>query len=80
MELLDFVSRWIEKDELITVPAVKKEAIDANSRYRIVIPMDLVVKLGTRRKALSDVAPGPAIMPGDVTKEIWGTRTEATGH
>lgn len=72
-ELLDFDRRWISKNELITWPKMKADSIKADRKYRIVIPMDLVVKLGTRKKVLTDVAPGPMILPEQVVQGIFLT-------
>lgn len=72
-ELLDFNQRWISKNELITWPKVKQESIDPKHTYHIVLPMDLVVKLGSRKKILSNVAPGPDITPDQVAKQIFST-------
>ena len=70
-ELKDFNKRWISKNELLTWPAVPWKEIRDQAMYRVCLPMDLVVKLGTRRKTLSHVAPGPNVMPKQVAKEIW---------
>ena len=70
-ELSAMFDRSIATKELITWPQVKRQDIEAERRYSIVIPMDLVPKLGTRRKVLSTVAPGPAIMPDQVAREIF---------
>lgn len=71
-EFCDIFDRWIATGEVVSWPAVKKEDLDVNGRYSIVIPMDLVPKLGNRKKVLSTVAPGPAIMPDQVAGEIFG--------
>ena len=70
-ELQDVFDRWIATKEIITWPELKEEEIEADGRYSIAIPMDLVVKLGNRRKVLSDVAAGHAIMPAQVANEVF---------
>lgn len=65
-ELLDIFDRWIATRELITWPEFRRSDIDAKRVYRIAIPMDLVPKLGIRRKTLSAVAVGPDIFPSQV--------------
>jgi len=70
-EFEELYNRWIAKGELITWPQVAKSGIQTESQYRIVIPMDMVPKLGTRRKVLSNVAPGPDVMPNQVVAEIF---------
>lgn len=70
-ELLDIDRRWIANKEIITWPEVKKRDIKVNGSYRIVIPLDLVVKLGNRRKTLSRVSTGPLITPDQVAREIF---------
>ncbi len=70
-ELIEIHNRWIKTSELVTWPKVSVEDIDAERRYRIVIPMDLVAKLGIRRKTLSNVAPGPSVMPADVAAQVF---------
>ncbi|MHC4879799.1 MAG: hypothetical protein ACYTGL_25380, partial [Planctomycetota bacterium] len=65
-ELLDIFDRWIAARELISWPEFRRSDIDGGRRYRIAIPMDLVPKLGIRRKTLSAVAPGPDILPSQV--------------
>ena len=72
-ELQDFYRRWIATHELLTWPKVKQADIKTDRAYSIVLPMDLVVKLGTRRKVLSNVAPGPMILPNQVANEIFAT-------
>jgi hypothetical protein len=74
-ELNNIFDRWIATSEIVTWPAVRTSNIEADRRYSIVIPMDLVPKLGQRGKALSTVAPGPAIMPDQVASEIFAPRT-----
>lgn len=70
-ELRDIFDRWIATKEIITWPELKKENIEADGIYSIVIPMDLVPKLGNRKKILTNVAPGPAIMPEHVANEMF---------
>lgn len=70
-ELHDIFDRWISTREIITWPSFKKTDTEANRRYSIVIPMDLVPKLGQRRKTLGGVTAGPNIMPGQVAREIF---------
>lgn len=70
-ELLDVYNRWIDTGEIISLPKFAQDDIDASRNYRIAIPMDLVVKLGNRRKTLSDVAPARPVMPQDVAGGIF---------
>ncbi len=70
-EFNDIFDRWIASREIVTWPEVRKADIDVNRRYSIVIPMDLVPKLGQRRRVLSEVAIGPEIMPDQVAEEIF---------
>lgn len=70
-ELNDIFDRWIATREIVAWPELRKTDIDVNRRYSIVIPMDLVPKLGQRRRVLSEVAIGPAIMPDQVAGEIF---------
>ncbi len=65
-ELLDIFDRWIKTRELITSPELRRDDIERERQYRIAIPMDLIPKLGIRRKTLSAVAPGPDIYPSQV--------------
>ncbi|MDA1015681.1 MAG: prolyl oligopeptidase family serine peptidase [Planctomycetota bacterium] len=69
-ELQDIFKRWIGTRELITWPTVTNETINVDRSYKIVIPMDMVPKLGIRRKVLSMVAAGPSILPAQVAAEI----------
>lgn len=69
-QLQDIHRRWIGAGELITWPEIAASAISPSRRYRIVIPMDMVPKLGIRRRVLEAVAPGPDIMPDEVAGEI----------
>lgn len=71
-ELRDIFVRWISTKELITWPELTKGAIESDRDYSIVIPMDLVPKLGIRQKTLSNVAVGPSILPDQIAAEIWG--------
>lgn len=73
-ELKEIFGRWIATEELVTWPKITNESIEVERRYSVVIPMDLVPKLGNRRKVLSAVAPGPDIMPGEVASEIRATK------
>lgn len=70
-ELQDIFDRWITKREIVMWPAIFKDIVKSNRRYRIVIPMDLVPKLGLRRKVLSDVAVGTNLLPDMVVKEVF---------
>ncbi|MBM84083.1 MAG: hypothetical protein CMJ78_26315, partial [Planctomycetaceae bacterium] len=70
-EFRDIFSRWIKTNELITYPEISEGSIEDNRSYRIVIPMDMVPKLGIRRKVLGNVAIGPDIMPKDVAAEFF---------
>ena len=65
-ELLDIFDRWIATQELITWPELRRNDIERDRRYRIAIPMDLIPKLGIRRRTLSAVAPGPDIYPSQI--------------
>lgn len=65
-ELLDIFDRWIATRELITWPELRRNDIERDRRYRIAIPMDLIPKLGIRRRTLSAVAPGPDIYPSQI--------------
>lgn len=70
-ELTDIFDRWIATRELITWPKVDKQKLESNQDYRIIIPMDLVPKLGNRHRVLSSVAPGPMIMPQEISAEVF---------
>jgi len=70
-EFIDIYRRWVATREILTWPTLARPDIDADRRYSIVIPMDLVPKLGGRRKVLSKVSAGPAIMPDQIGKEIF---------
>ena len=70
-EFLDIHKRWIGTRELITWPTVASKEIDPEKKYSIVIPMDMVPKLGIRRKTLGSVASGPNVMPADVVEEMF---------
>ncbi|MEO2033409.1 MAG: alpha/beta hydrolase-fold protein [Planctomycetaceae bacterium] len=72
-EFTDIYDRWVATKELLTWPPVTQPEIDADRRYRIVIPMDLVPKLGGRRSVLSKVAEGPAITGNQIAGEIFGS-------
>jgi predicted peptidase len=72
-ELLDIHKRWIATRELVTWPPLSHAKIDVDGHYSIVIPMDLVPKLGNRRKILSNVSEGPSIMPAQVASRIFTT-------
>jgi hypothetical protein len=58
-ETLDIHKRWITTRELVTWPTISRNEIDIDRDYNIVIPMDLVPKLGNRRKIVSNVSEGP---------------------
>ncbi|MBC8353376.1 MAG: hypothetical protein H8E66_15365 [Planctomycetes bacterium] len=70
-ELTDIFKRWISTRELTTLPEINEQNIDPGEDYRIIIPMDLVPKLGIRRRILSDVAAGKAIAPPQVANEVF---------
>ena len=69
-QLQDIYRRWIGPRELITWPELSMDDIDPEGRYRIVIPMDMVPKLGIRRKVLESVSPGPNVIPKEVASEL----------
>ena len=70
-ELLDIHKRWIATGELLVVPPFDPTSIDPGRMYRLVLPHELVVKLGSREKLLTDVAEGPAVSPEEVLQEIF---------
>ena len=70
-ELHDIYDRWIATKEIVIWPEFKKEEAEVDGQFSIVIPMDLVPKLGNRKKVLSNVAPAPAIMPRQVASEVF---------
>lgn len=70
-ELADIFDRWIAKGELIVSPEITRSEIRPEARYRLAIPMDLVPKLGQRRRVLSDVAPGAVVRQEDVVRLMF---------
>ncbi len=72
-EMLDIHNRWISTRELVTWPTISRDAIDIDRDYSIVIPMDLVPKLGNRKKILSNVSEGPSIKPSQVASKVFTT-------
>ena len=60
-ELRDIYRRWIATEEIISYPPVKTASIDPARTYSLCVPMDLVAKLGNRRKVLRDVQFGAYI-------------------
>lgn len=72
-ELKEIHQRWIRPGELLTWPVLEGSEIQTDRTYSIVIPMDLVPKLGIRRKTLSGVAAGPAVTPQQIARAIFET-------
>ena len=70
-ELKEIWVRWGQDKELLSVPEIQIDALADESQYRIHIPMDLYIKLGQRKKALTDPRPGPTISSEDVMVEIF---------
>ena len=70
-ELRDVFRRWIATREIVSFPTLKVATIKPERQYRLVLPMDLIPKLGTRRKLLRDVMPGPNILPAEIAAEIF---------
>lgn len=79
-ELLDIVDRWIATRELITWPELQKVTITIDTQYHVALPMDLVVKLGTRQKSLLNVDAAPPVRPGHVAAEIFRSHGAACFH
>lgn len=59
-ELKEILTRWGQKQELLSVPRIPFDTLDDETEYRLHIPMDLYIKLGQRQKNLRDPQPGPA--------------------
>jgi len=70
-ELRDLHQRWIARGELLTVPAFDPGKLKPEKIYRVVLPHELVVKLGTRKKVLTNVAEGPAVTTEELLREIF---------
>lgn len=70
-EMANIFRRWIATREIITWPVVRQEEISEDRTYRIVIPMDLVPKLGDRHRTLAEPGIGPSIMPNQIADEIF---------
>lgn len=70
-ELKTIWMRWGRNQELLSVPDIKLEDLDEKSEYRIHIPMDLYIKLGQRKKNLSDPKPGPAFTAEELIPQLF---------
>ena len=70
-ELRDIHDHWIAKREFLTVPPLDPSLLEAERLYHIVLPHELVIKLGSRKKLLTNVAEGPAVTPEEVLREIF---------
>ena len=69
VELKETVKRWVVKDELMTYPKIGE--INDRRLYRLVLPMDLYIKLGQRRKNLRNPKPGPSVPAQDAIAEVF---------
>ena len=70
-ELKTIWNRWGTNQELQSIPDVVLDAIDAEKQYHVHIPMDLYIKLGQRKKNLSNPKAGPGILAEEVMIEIF---------
>lgn len=71
-ELKEIWNRWGINQELQSVPELALDEIVDEERYRIHIPMDLYIKLGQRKKNLSEPQAGPRISPSKVRDKVFG--------
>jgi predicted esterase len=70
-ELRQLWNRWGTVGELISSPTVTVSGLDDRKSYRLHIPMDLYIKLGQRRRNLTDPIPGPTIATAAVLASLF---------
>ena len=70
-ELAEIHDRFLANRKITSYPAVAKDAIDPQRTYTLVLPYELVVKLGQRRKILSNVANGPEITVHELARRVF---------
>jgi hypothetical protein len=70
-DLKQVLKRWVQKDEILTVPKLDPNGIEDQRTYRIHIPIDMYIKLGQRRKNLLDPEPGPTVTFDEVAAGIF---------
>ena len=76
-ELIEIWNRWGgAREELIFHPEIDRDRIEASGQYQIVIPMDLYIKLGQRRKNLGNPEAGPNVSPRDILTRIGSDATQ----
>lgn len=64
-------NRWGLSQELLSVPEVAIDSIEDDRDYRVHMPMDLYIKLGQRKKNLSDPQAGSGIPAKEVMAKIF---------
>ena len=70
-DLKEIWARWGQNQELLSVPEISIGDLDNESAYRIHIPMDLYIKLGQRKKNLSDPKPGPSFTAEELIPRVF---------
>lgn len=70
-ELKQIWNRWGLKQELQAVPEVESSNLNDEQSYRLIVPMDLYIKLGQRRRNLSAPNSGPTIDTGAIVSELF---------
>ncbi len=70
-ELKEIWQRWGDNEEILFEPIISVDDIDDGKLYRLNFPADLYIKLGQRKKVLTDPMPGPSVLPEEVMAEIF---------